>query len=194
MEPQYQVLLLSELLKKSRNSPHPDFVRSLDYIFSRLEKIDARAAHSQFNNLIRWLRKLLPRFILIKVLYRLDYDAMMGFRDDEEARQIYGMISFQKHPRKAMIGMFDLYISPEDRGKDLLSAFDLLAGIVYRLSLHFASLGYRYIQCGKNETTRNALRLYQRSARKQGWNISVDIENSRLHLETTLCTPQVGNS
>lgn len=178
----YEVSLLSELLAKSGKTPHTDFTLALDCIFRRLDALGAASPDSQFNRLMRWVKRLVPRVLLVRLLQMLRYDTMVCFRDDDEGREVCGMISFQKHPKKSMLGMFDIYIVPHLRDKDLIGNFDLLADIVYQLSQKFCQQ-FRYMQCGKNATTQRVLRLYQRTAEKKGWQVRVEVEESRIYLQ-----------
>lgn len=179
MEAKYEIVILSDLLKKSRCTIHPDFQSALHYIFQRLDELNATMAKSQFSEMMQWLRKIFPQSILIKVLYHLRYDAMIGFRRQGENREIYGMITFQKHRQK--IGMFDIYISPKYRAKDLLGNFSIMAKLVYEICTRFAAR-YRYIQCGHNDTTRNVLKLYRRLGQKNHWHIEVDVAAAKIYL------------
>jgi hypothetical protein len=178
----YEMALLSELLAKSGKTPHPDFTLAVHCIFSRLDSLSAASPNSQFNRLVRWLKRLVPRILLIKLFQAMSYDTMICFKDDEDRREVCGMISFQKHPKKAMLGMFDIYIVPHLRDKDLLGNFDLLADMVYQLSQKFKDK-FTYMQCGKNATTQRVLRLYQRTAEKKQWQVCINIEDSRIYLQ-----------
>lgn len=182
MDIQYEMLFLSDLLKKSREKPHEDFLAALNYIYQRLEKITSDSPDSPFNKKIRLLKKILPPFFLPKLLYRLHYDAMIGFCKQGKEKIVYGMISFQKHPSRGKIGMFDIYISPERREKDMVGHFQKLSTMVYQLTQRFQQSGYKYLQCGKNETTKKLLRLYQRMCMRNEWDCIVDVENSRIYL------------
>lgn len=182
MEVNYEMVLLSDLLKKSRENPHPDFLAALNYIYQRIDQVTAQSPSSSFNSKIRFLKKILPPFFLPKLLYRLHYDAMIGFRKQGEEKVVYGMISFQKHPSKNRIGMFDIYISPERREKDIVGHFQKLSTMVYQLTQRFQQSGYSYLQCGKNETTKKLLRLYHRMCIRNEWDSMVDVETSRIYL------------
>lgn len=181
MEPTYEILLLSDLFKKSRQKPHPDFCAAVAYIFRRLAALREAHPGSRFHRTFGRIAGFLPINICIRFLYHLRYDAMIGFCRQENHREIYGMISFQKHPSLGKIGMFDIYVSPERRAKDLLGNFPAMAELVYRLCERFLKKGY-YIQCGANETTRRVLRLYQRLAERNKWEISVDVNATRIYL------------
>ena len=181
MKSDYELVLLSELLKKSRDKPHPDFMAAIDYIFGRMEKLDS-STFSQFNNKMRWLPRLVPRMLLMKVLYRCRYDALIGICSHDHSREIYGMLSFQKHPAKGRIGMFDIYLSPSRRDKDLLGNFGRLATLVYGFTQKFRQRGYHYIQCGNNQTTRRLLQIYQRVCRKNFWDCQIDVALTRIYL------------
>ena len=180
-KPEYEMLLLSELLKKSRDKPHPDFLAAVAYIFQRLEGIGS-APSSQFNKKMRWLPRIMPRLLVIKVLYRCHYDALIGICRQGQIRKIYGMLSFQKHPAKGRIGMFDIYLSPSHRDKDLLSNFGHLAALVYGFTQKFCQCGYSYIQCGNNAATRRLLRVYERVCRKNSWDCRIDVAQTRIYL------------
>ena len=179
----YEMFFLSDLLKKSRGKSASDFNDSLRYIYGRIESLGSSNASSQFNERVKWLKRLIPLSILVKLLHRMRYDAMMGFCRDGEKREIYGMISFQKHPSKKMIGMFDIYLSPSHRDKDLVAHFQKMAHLVYSLCRPLKEKGYAYIQCGKNETTQKLLRLYQRVSQRNEWESEVDIEQSRIYFK-----------
>lgn len=181
MRTEYEIVFLSRLFKKSRFQIHPDFKASLDYIFARIDELSAASENSQFHRKIFWLKRM-PRRLLVAVLKQLRYDAMMGFREKNGVREVYGMISFQKHPQQDMIGMFDIYLSPQNRNRDLLENFRLMADLVYELCEAFKKSHYLYIQCGYNDTTRKILRLYKRVARQRQWNIQVDVAQSRIYL------------
>ncbi len=181
MSTNYEMILLSDLLKKSRIVPHPDFILAQEYISKRLENLGS--VSSEFNNWIRWIKKILPFSILYKFLYHLRYDALVGFCEEEENREVYGMVSFQKHPFYHKIGMFDIYVSPERRGQDLSNHFQQLSQLVYELTLRFRDSGYEYLQCGKNETTKKLLTLYQKITIRNNWNCEVDVLSSRIYLK-----------
>lgn len=177
----YEMFFLSDLLKKSRKNFHPDYLATLNYIQQRLDNIES--ANSEFNNQIKWIKKILPKSLIIKILYRLRYDALIGFyTEDGQPKQIYGMLTFQKHPQRVMIGMFDVYVSPERRNKDLSNHFQTIAKLVYELTQQFRHSGYRYIQCGKNQTTKRLLSLYEKICRRNQWGCHVDITESRIYL------------
>jgi len=176
----YEMLFLSELLKKSRINPHPDYVMALDYIYQRIDNMASDS--SQFNSKMRWLKYLLPRFFLPKLLYKLRYDAMMGFCEENGKKKICGMVAFQKHPQKSRIGMFDAYISPECRKTDFLRNSQNFFLLVHQLTQEFQQSGYLYIQCGSNDTTKRLLRLYRRACRQSNWQPNIDIEASRIYI------------
>ena len=148
MKESYEIVLLSNLLKKSRAKTHPDFVKSLNFIYDRLDNITSNSPDSQFNNLINFIKKIMPKAFLINLLYRLRYDAIIGIHRTEKDNKVYGMISFQKHPSKLRIGMFDIYIRPERRDKALVNHFQKLSHLVYQFTKQFEKAGYTYIQCG----------------------------------------------
>lgn len=182
MKNSYEIVLLSNLLKKSRVKTHNDFVKALNFIYERLNNITPDSPDSQFNNQINFIKKFLPKTFLIKLLYRLRYDAMIGIHRNEEGDKVYGMISFQKHPSKLKIGMFDIYIKPERRDKALVNHFQKLSHLVYQLTKEFEEAGYIYIQCGLNKTTRKLLKLYKRMCRRNSWDSVIDIQNCRIYL------------
>ena len=182
MESNYELVFLSDLYNHSRRKSHPDFVLALDCFFHRLDDLGAASPDSQFNKMMHWLKRVFPRSLLIKLLYHLRYDAIIGFREEDGKREIYGMISFQKHPARFMIGMFDIYILQKRRHKDLAAHFSVMAELLYRLCQSFKHNNYRYIQCGDNDTTRKILRLYKRVARKNNWEGEVDVDLRRIYL------------
>jgi len=182
MESMYELVFLSDLYNRSRRKPHPDFTLALDCVFHRLDALGAASSDSQFNKLMRWVKRVLPRALLIRFLNHMRYDAIIGFWEEDGKREIYGMISFQKHPARFMIGMFDIYILPERRHKDLAAHFSIMAELLYRLCQSFKHDNYRYIQCGDNETTRKILRLYRRVMRKNNWEGAVDVDLRRIYL------------
>ena len=176
----YEFLLLSSLLKKSRENLHPDYADSLNYIKKRLEGISSSPS-SEFNKKIKLFTKFIPVSFLVKILYRFGYDAMIGFCEENEVRTVYGMLSFQKHHSKGFIGMFDVFISQDRRGDELIANFRKISEMVYNLSKSFSG-DYKYIQCGKNEATRKLLELYKRFCKRNMWDSKVDVENSRILL------------
>ena len=147
-----------------------------------LDHLKEAVPQSQFNKMIVWLKKLVPRPWLILILARLRYDALIWFCTQGEEKQIYGMMAFQKHPIKHVIGMFDVYITPERRNKDLASHFAGIADMIYQLSQRFKKNSYEYIQCGRNDTTRKLLKLYTKAVHKKYPDIHVEIEQSRIYL------------
>lgn len=176
----YEMSFLSDLWKQPAR--RPDFIMAVDCIFGRLHGLNEASPHSQFNTMVLWIRRLIPRFFLIRLLHLLRYDTMICFKNGTDGREIYCMISFQKHPKKSMIGMFDFYVVPHLRGKSLVGNFEILAEMVYQLSQKFKQ-SFSYLQCGKNITTQRVLRLYQRVANKKGWEIRIDVEASRIYLQ-----------
>lgn len=177
----YEICFLSDLLKKSRKNSHPDYLAVLAYIQNRLDHLGA--ANSAFNRQMKYLQWILPKSFILKLLYRLRYDALIGFcSEDNQPHQVYGMITFQKHPGRAMIGMFDIYITPERRHQGMSNHFERLSQLVYDLTQRFQKSGYSYLQCGNNATTRRLLSLYEKVGRRNHWNCKVDVETSRIYL------------
>lgn len=183
MSREYEFFFLSDLLKKSRQEIHPDYQEALDFIWHRLDTLSENSPSSEFNRLIRWLKRIIPRSFLPILLYRFRYDACIGFHQKGEERNIYAMLTFQKHPRKGMIGMFDAYVREDRRNKDVVVSFVTIADLVYQLTQSFRKSGFQYIQCGQNRTTQKLLKLYKRVNKKKGRDVPVDIEKSRIYLD-----------
>ncbi|WP_372370433.1 hypothetical protein [Candidatus Uabimicrobium sp. HlEnr_7] len=179
----YELCFLSDLRKKSRHSQRyeSDFKLVLEYIFQRMDAIADVASTSQFNTFIQLLRRFVPNFLLITILNRFRYDSIVGIRKDDDGKRVYCMISFQKHPACNMIGMFDIYVNPEDRGKHLRK-FRAMAEMIDELCKRYRKNGYLYLQCGNNDSTRSILRIFGRICKKEYPDIGVDIEKSRILL------------
>ena len=91
------------------------------------------------------------------------------------------MISFQKHPARSMIGMFDIYVNPDDRGRHL-KKFKAMAEMIDQMCKRYRKNGYQYLQCGNNDTTRNILRIFEKICKKNYPDIKVDVKLSRIIL------------
>ncbi|MBP7020497.1 MAG: hypothetical protein KBC30_01550 [Planctomycetes bacterium] len=179
----YTTKLLSELFIQSRFHPVPDYILALEYIYHRLDLLQNSATQSQFNTKVKWLQRLFPHWLLPKLLYRFRYDAFLGFVTTETEYKIFGMISFQKHPQKQIIGMFDVYITPELRQQGSSSQFTHLSDMFYEVYQYYQPLNYKYFQCGKNRETRLILKCLQRESKKKGWDLPIDIETSRIYIQ-----------
>ncbi len=182
MPPTYKIIFLSDLIAEGKTEQDSNCQKVLKYLSQRLDQL--QSGQSEFGSKIRWIKSLIPFKLLIQVLQLFRYDALVGF-DQDEANEIaiIGMISFQKHPKRKMIGMFDIYITPERRNRDISSHFQTLAQLVYEMTLQFKDSGYEYLQCGKNETTRKLLSLYEKIATRNSWNTQVDVAQSRIYLQ-----------
>lgn len=178
----YELFFLSDLRKKSRYSKRyqRDFQLVLDYIFTRMDSI-ATNSTSQFNTFIQILRRFIPNFLLVTILNRLRYDSIVGIKKDGKQKRVYCMISFQKHPARSMIGMFDIYVNPQDRGRHL-KKFNAMAEMIDALCKRYRKNGYLYLQCGNNDTTRSILRIFKKMCKRQYPDIGVDVELSRILL------------
>ena len=181
----YEMFLISDLHRQSSRQGDSDFIMARDFIFGRLNALKDGAPNSQFNKTVDWLRKLVPNFILIRLLFLLGYDSMIFFRSGDNGREILGMISFQKHPQKSIIGMFDIYIVDHLRKKDVAGNFRHLSEMIYQTSQRFKQ-SYHYMQCGNNLITQRILRIYGKLYKKKGWQGGVDVYTSRIYLGNTL--------
>lgn len=183
---QYEAILLSDLFKQSRFTPHPDYILALNFIYHRLDLLMQSNTQSQFNTKAKWFKRLLPRWLLPKLLYRFRYDAMIGFVTTEESRKIFGMVSFQKHPRHAFLGMFDVYITPEQRGENSTEQFNKLSDLMLNIIHYYKDKNYKYCQCGHNITTQKILRLFKRYCKNKKLNIPIDIQSSKIYIDDSL--------
>ena len=180
---EYELFFLSQLRRyaKCTEQNQENFQVALSYMFERMDKI-ANETTSQFNTFIGLIRKWLPNSFLITLLNRMRYDSIIGFKQQQGKKHVFCMISYQKHPSRQMIGMFDIHVNPIDRNQKVAQQFEEMAAMINTMSERYRKNGYIYLQCGNNETTTRVLRIFGRIAKKKYPQLRVDVETSRIFL------------